>query len=106
MSAGKHATCCWVGISKRLPASYQDVPVLLKDGAQRVARLNRVGCWELASYQACRHQYMSSDVVAWYDAEIAQELLEALKLCRGQWIHSANAERCLAAIANAEGAAL
>ncbi len=31
----------------------------------------------------------------------APELLETLQACRAQWIHSANAERCLAAIAKA-----
>jgi len=30
------------------------------------------------------------------------ELLEALKACRGQWIHSVNAQLCLDAIAKAE----
>lgn len=30
------------------------------------------------------------------------ELLEALERSRGQWIHSVNAEQCLAAIAKAE----
>ena len=30
-------------------------------------------------------------------------LLEALKLSRAQWIHSANSDHCLAAIAKAEG---
>ncbi len=30
------------------------------------------------------------------------ELLAALKVCRGQWIHSVNAKQCLAAIANGE----
>ena len=33
----------------------------------------------------------------------APELLEALKRSRAQWIHSVNAEQCLAAIAKAEG---
>jgi len=33
----------------------------------------------------------------------AEELFEALWRCRGQWIHSVNAEQCLAALANAEG---
>ena len=36
--------------------------------------------------------------------EAAPDLLVALKACRGQWIHSVNAVRCLAAIAKAEGA--
>ena len=34
----------------------------------------------------------------------APDLLEALKRSRAQWIHSVNAEQCLAAIAKAEGA--
>ena len=33
----------------------------------------------------------------------APDLLEALAASRGQWIHSVNAEKCLAAIAKAEG---
>jgi hypothetical protein len=33
----------------------------------------------------------------------APELLEALERARGQWIHSVNAEQCLAAIAKAKG---
>jgi hypothetical protein len=33
----------------------------------------------------------------------APDLLEALEACRGQWIHSVNAERCLSAIAKATG---
>jgi hypothetical protein len=33
----------------------------------------------------------------------APELLAALRLTRGQWIHSINAQECLAAIAKAEG---
>lgn len=33
----------------------------------------------------------------------APDLLEALKVSRAQWIHSVNAEKCLAAIAKAEG---
>lgn len=33
----------------------------------------------------------------------APDLLEALERSRGQWIHSVNAERCLAAIAKAKG---
>lgn len=33
--------------------------------------------------------------------EATPELFEALTMCRGQWIHSVNAERCLAAIAKA-----
>jgi hypothetical protein len=35
----------------------------------------------------------------------APDLLEALSACRGQWIHSVNAERCLAAIEKATGKA-
>lgn len=31
----------------------------------------------------------------------APDLLEALQACRAQWIHSANADRCLAAITKA-----
>jgi len=37
------------------------------------------------------------------EARSAPDLLDALKTSRGQWIHSVNAERCLAAIARAEG---
>ncbi len=33
----------------------------------------------------------------------APELLAALAITRGQWIHSVNAEQCLAALAKAEG---
>lgn len=33
----------------------------------------------------------------------APDLLEALRLTRGQWIHSVNAEVCLAAIEKATG---
>ena len=33
----------------------------------------------------------------------APDLLEALKRSRAQWIHSVNADYCLAAIAKAEG---
>jgi hypothetical protein len=36
---------------------------------------------------------------------VNQELLEALQRSRAQWIHSVNAEFCLAAIARAEGQA-
>jgi hypothetical protein len=33
----------------------------------------------------------------------APELLEALEMTRGQWIHSVNAKKCLAVIAKARG---
>ena len=57
----------WVLTSVRLPDAYRDVPIRRADGSERVGRLNRVGCWELAYYQRCRDQYMAGDVVAWFD---------------------------------------
>lgn len=60
-------TSGWVPAEVRLPEAYRDVPIRRADGSERVGRLNRAGCWELASYQVCRNQYMASDVVAWFD---------------------------------------
>lgn len=57
----------WVLTATRLPEAYRDVPIARADGSERVGRLNQPGCWELASYQVCRDQYMASDVVAWFD---------------------------------------
>lgn len=57
----------WVSVKERLPSAYKDVLIKRQDGSQRVGRLNSAGCWELASYQKCRHQYMASDVTYWYE---------------------------------------
>lgn len=56
----------WVSVQERLPEQYRDVPILNKDGSQRVARLNHQGVWEMASYQKCRHAYAANPVM-WFD---------------------------------------
>ena len=46
------------------------------------------------------------DYSTWADARLiaaAPDLLRALQACRGQWIHSVNAEQCLAALRKAIG---
>lgn len=58
-----------------------------------------------AGIPTARLECGAADVLA-YSMELKQqrdELLAALKATRGQWIHSVNANQCLAAIANAEG---
>jgi len=70
-----------------------------------------VGCDDLA---ICKKSYIDGEtspaIHEWVDAAelrrlhaLNGELLEALKRSRAQWIHSVNAEFCLAAIAKAEG---
>ncbi|EMN1576664.1 DUF551 domain-containing protein [Pseudomonas aeruginosa] len=56
----------WIKCSDRLPEKYRDVPIQLEDGTYRVGRLNQACCWEMASYQKCRNQYMAK-VKAWFD---------------------------------------
>lgn len=56
----------WVDVTDRLPEKYRDVPIQTEDGYQRVGRLNHAGCWLMASYQKCRHQY-GAKVVRWFD---------------------------------------
>ena len=69
-------TATWVSVKDRLPKPYVDV-LILRDGPavplggeQRVGRINRAGCWELASYQNCRWQYMADDVTHWLDVQV------------------------------------
>ena len=58
----------WVSCADRFPEKYRDVPVQFSDGYQGVGRLNYKGFWDKASYQNCKHQYASTDVVRWFDA--------------------------------------
>ena len=51
---------------------------------------------QLASLEGRRRKWAEACAMA-----AAPELLEALQACRAQWIRSANAEQCLAAIARA-----
>lgn len=63
--------------------------------------------WALLAYERWV-QFPSDDWKEMQKANVqlitaAPDLLEALKRSRGQWIHSVNADICLAAIAKAEG---
>ena len=63
MTAG---TATWVPVGERLPEPYEDVPILLVENRRFVGRLNKAGCWELASR---RWQYLAMDVTHWLEVK-------------------------------------
>jgi hypothetical protein len=58
----------WVKVTERLPTEYLSVFIRLSDGHQEIGRLNHAGYWQIASYQDTKYQYMSSDVIEWFDS--------------------------------------
>lgn len=66
----------WVDVSERLPEMYQEVPVLTECGVLRVARTDRNGTWQQATFIGAKHQY-TVKVVKWFDAMSVKPIQEA-----------------------------
>lgn len=66
----------WVDVSERLPEMYQEVPVLTECGVLRVARTDRKGTWQQATFVGAKHQY-TVKVVKWFDAMSVKPIQEA-----------------------------
>lgn len=66
----------WVDVSERLPEMYQEVPVLTECGVLRVARTDRKGTWQQATFVGAKHQY-AVKVVKWFDAMSVKPIQEA-----------------------------
>lgn len=74
----------WISVASRNPKQYHDVLILVRmqgEIVRRVGRLNHANCWELASYQSCKNQYMASGVIAWFDEQLITKFSRVAELC-------------------------